>query len=146
MTTEERQPAEVFHPGEFVREEMEARGWDKARLAAEMGVSSPDLLDKLLDFQVAVTPPVAEALGKAFGNGSILWLNLQKSWDKSAAAERARLLARARGIRDEIARMLADAAHWNEHVRTPFEQPIDPDPGGEIKRLAARLDRMLARG
>ena len=32
-----RNPAEVFPPGEFVREELEARGWTQTDLAAILG-------------------------------------------------------------------------------------------------------------
>ena len=57
--------------------------------------------------------------------------------------ERAEIIGRARKLRAEIAQTFADAEHWNSrHV--PWKgKPIDPDPDGQLKRIADGLDRML---
>jgi hypothetical protein len=62
----------------------------------------------------------------------------------SAESERAGLIARIRKHRDEIRQLFADVAYWNTHVRTQFEEPIDPDPGGVLARIAAAYDKTLA--
>lgn len=54
------------------------------------------------------------------------------------------LIQRAKRLRTEIKQIFADAEHWNTHVRTRFEKLIDPDPDGELARMASGLDRMLA--
>ena len=57
---------------------------------------------------------------------------------------RAEIVSRARQMRREIAQIFDDAAHWNSrHV--PWKgQPIDPDPDGQLRRIADGLDKMLA--
>lgn len=58
---------------------------------------------------------------------------------------RAVIVARARTMRREIAQMFAVAEHWNR-VNVPWKGPaIDPDPDGQLKRIADSLDRMLAK-
>lgn len=58
---------------------------------------------------------------------------------------RAEIIARARTLRAQIAQTFADAEHWNR-VSVPWKGPaIDPDPDGELKRIAASIDKMLAR-
>lgn len=57
---------------------------------------------------------------------------------------RAAIVARARKLRGEIAQTFADAEHWNR-VNVPWKGPaIDPDPDGQLKRIADGIDRMLA--
>lgn len=57
---------------------------------------------------------------------------------------RAALVARARTLRREIAQIFADAEHWNR-VNVPWKgSAINPDPDGQLARLAGELDRMLA--
>lgn len=58
---------------------------------------------------------------------------------------RAAIVARARELRGRIAQTFADAEHWNR-VNVPWKGPaIDPDPDGQLKRIADSLDRMLAK-
>lgn len=58
-------------------------------------------------------------------------------------AERRRLIARAVRLRAEIQQTFTDAASWNDNVRKPDEEPINPDPFGEMRRLLAAIDTML---
>jgi hypothetical protein len=53
------------------------------------------------------------------------------------------IMDRARKLRADIAQTFADAAHWNS-INVPHKgPPIDPDPDGKLKRIAAGIDRML---
>lgn len=69
-----------FHPAEFIKEELEERGWSKETLAqkAMLGIST---VDELLAGKRRVTPIVAYGLELAFGVNKQMWLNLQKSYD-----------------------------------------------------------------
>ncbi|MGE3889441.1 MAG: hypothetical protein AB7H81_23670 [Vicinamibacterales bacterium] len=61
----------------------------------------------------------------------------------SAGQTREAIVANASRLRREIDETFNDAAHWN---RThPGEAPIDPDPDGQLRRIAEGLDRFLAR-
>lgn len=74
-------------------------------------------------------------------------------WCKGACAavqqtpgrERADLIARAVKQRAKIQQIFDDAAHWNRR-NVPWKgKPIDPDPDGQLKRIADGIDRMIAR-
>lgn len=58
---------------------------------------------------------------------------------------RSEIVAEAKRIREEIADIFAVAEHWNTCVRKPDEDVIDPDPEGQLARMAKGLDAMLAR-
>ena len=75
----ERTPAEVFPPGEFIREEIEARGWSQVELAEILG-RPPRLVSELIAGKRAITPETAKALGEAFNTGAQFWMNLESSY------------------------------------------------------------------
>jgi hypothetical protein len=56
---------------------------------------------------------------------------------------RSELLAQARRIRREIKQIFSDAEYWNMNTRKPHEEVINPDPNGQLKRIANNLDAML---
>ena len=60
------------------------------------------------------------------------------------ADSRAAIVARALDIRAGIAQIFADAERWNS-LNVPWKGPaINPDPDGQLKRIADGIDRMLA--
>lgn len=70
-----------MHPGELLREEVfPAVGRSKAEIARLLGISRQTLYD-IVDEKQPVTPRMAVRLGKLFGNGPTLWLNLQRRYD-----------------------------------------------------------------
>jgi antitoxin HigA-1 len=70
-----------MHPGELLREEvLPAINKTKTEIARLLGISRQTLHD-ILDESQPVTPAMAVRLGKLFGNGPSLWLNLQKRHD-----------------------------------------------------------------
>src|SRR5580704_16951960 len=74
-----RVPAEVFPPGEFVREELEARGWTQEDLAQIMG-RPLRLVNELINAKKQITPDTARGLGDAFGTDPIFWMNLDSAY------------------------------------------------------------------
>jgi hypothetical protein len=58
--------------------------------------------------------------------------------------ERARIIGRARRLRAEIEQIFTDVASWNDNARHPDDALVDPDPFGELRRLATAIDDMLA--
>ena len=98
----ERIPAEVFPPGEVIREELEERGWSQVELADIMQ-RPPRVVSEILAGKRAITPETAKGLGAAFGTGATFWINLEGSYQLSktvhnddAAQRRARLYAKTR--------------------------------------------------
>ena len=61
-----------------------------------------------------------------------------------ASESHADIIAGARKTRADIAQLFAEAEHWNR-VNVPWKGPaINPDPDGQLKRLAVGLDQLLA--
>ena len=71
VETKERTPAEVFPPGEFIKEEIEARGWSQVEFAEIIG-RPPRLISELIGAKRAVTPETAKGLAAAFGTLSLI--------------------------------------------------------------------------
>lgn len=98
MDVTERTPAEVFSPGEFIKDEIEARGWSQIELAEVLGRPGR-LVSELIAGKRAITPETAKALGEAFGTGAQFWMNMESSYQLSkvkgdgsnAVARRAKL-------------------------------------------------------
>jgi hypothetical protein len=72
-------------------------------------------------------------------------VQINKPRSPGATIERQRLIDRHIALRLEIQGIFNDCAHWNEHVRQPHEAPIDPDPDGQLRKVADDIDAMLKR-
>jgi HTH-type transcriptional regulator/antitoxin HigA len=72
-------PAEVFPPGEFIRDELEARGWIQEDLAAILNCS-PRLVSEIVSGKRSVTPNTARGLAQAFGTSAQVWMNLESAY------------------------------------------------------------------
>ncbi len=82
------------HPGEILREELEALGLSASELAEALGVPV-NRVTMILKGQRSVTADTALRLARYFGTTPQLWLNLQKSWElRRAEIERGRDIAR----------------------------------------------------
>ncbi|MFZ3322354.1 MAG: HigA family addiction module antitoxin [Usitatibacter sp.] len=79
-----RVPAEVFAPGEFLAEELEARGWSQVELA-EILDRPPRLVSEIIAGKRAITPETAIGLSAAFGSSPQFWMNLETSYQLSKA-------------------------------------------------------------
>ncbi len=82
METIERTPAEVFSPGEFIKDEIEARGWSQVEFAEVLGRPGR-LVSELIAGKRAITPETAKGLGEAFGTGAQFWMNMESSYQLS---------------------------------------------------------------
>lgn len=78
----ERQIAEVFPPGDVIKEELEARGWTQADLAEIIGKSAR-LVNEVIAGKRAVTPDTARVLADAFGTSAQFWMNLESAYQLS---------------------------------------------------------------
>lgn len=72
-------PVEAFPPGEFIKDELEARGWEQRDLAEIMG--RPErLVSELIAGKKTLTAETAQQLGEAFGTSAQVWLNLEAAY------------------------------------------------------------------
>jgi HTH-type transcriptional regulator/antitoxin HigA len=83
----ERIPAEVFPPGEFLRDELEARGWSQTEFAEIVG-REHRVVNELILGKRAVTPETAKELAAALGTSAQFWMNLESAYQLSKAAPR----------------------------------------------------------
>ncbi len=86
-------PAEIFPPGEFLRDELEARGWTQTELAEIMG-RPIRLINELIAGKKAITPETAIQLGQALGTSADVWMNLESQYQLSKVRETDGLIAR----------------------------------------------------
>lgn len=97
-----RTPAEVFPPGEFLREELESRGWTQTDLA-EILDRPFRMVNEIIQGKRAITPGTARGLAAALGTSPELWMNLEAAYQLwrvgagggGAITRRARLYAKA---------------------------------------------------
>ncbi len=97
MSNTDSIPAEIFPPGEFIRDELVARGWEQRDLADIMG--RPErTVSELVSGKRAITPETAQQLGEAFGTSAQFWLNMEAAYrlwrlpkPSEAVSRRARL-------------------------------------------------------
>ncbi len=66
-------------PGEFIKEEMEARKWSNEDLAHVLGLN-PKTISELLNNKQRITIDTAKILGKAFSQSPQYWLNLDNNY------------------------------------------------------------------
>ncbi|MGA7238219.1 MAG: HigA family addiction module antitoxin [Bryobacteraceae bacterium] len=78
---------EAFAPGEYIREEIEARGWTQLDLAEILG-RPPQAISEIVTGKRSITPDMAQALGDAFGTSAQLWLNLESAYQLSRISEK----------------------------------------------------------
>lgn len=78
-----RKPAEVFHPGVFLREEFDTRNVQHKDVAEALGIS-PQFLSDVLNGKRGIGTALAARLGRYLGTTPLLWLRLQDQWDMSA--------------------------------------------------------------
>lgn len=69
------------HPGALLREDiLPAMDVSKVEVARALGISRAQLY-AILSERAPVTAPMALRLGRLFGNGPELWLNMQSNYD-----------------------------------------------------------------
>lgn len=76
----ERIPAEVFPPGEFLADALEARGWTQEEFATIIRRPTK-VVNEIVAGKKAVTPETAREFAAALGTSPQYWLNLQTAYD-----------------------------------------------------------------
>jgi HTH-type transcriptional regulator/antitoxin HigA len=125
-----RRPAEVFPPGEFLREELEERGWTQTDLAEILGRPFP-LVNEIISGKRRITPETAVGLSAALGTSPEFWLNLEVAYQlgQVGRADYDPVVRRAR---------LFELAPIKEIVRRGWIEPSD-----SVDLLEARVLRFL---
>lgn len=77
-----RIPAEVFPPGEYLKDELDARNWTQVEFAEIIGKDTR-LVHEIVKGKRAITPETAMILAEAFGTSPELWMNLESQYQLS---------------------------------------------------------------
>lgn len=95
-------PTMAFPPGDFLAEELEARGWTQTELAEIIGRPA-QVVSGIVSGKKEITRDTAAEIGAALGTSAEYWLNLQNSYelwlraqDPAAAAKLEDVRVRAR--------------------------------------------------
>jgi HTH-type transcriptional regulator/antitoxin HigA len=96
-----RTPAEVFPPGEFLADELEARGWTQTEFAEIIG-RPQKLVNDIINAKRSVTPETAADFAAAFGASAQFWMNLETTWQLSKISPRDDSIARAAKLRERF--------------------------------------------
>jgi HTH-type transcriptional regulator/antitoxin HigA len=96
-------PAEVFPPGEFLADELEARGWTQSEFA-EIIRRPIKVVNEIIAGKKAITTDTAREFAAAFGTSPQYWLNLQTAFDlfQTAPASNTTIISRDAWLRDRF--------------------------------------------
>jgi len=75
-----------IHPGEILQDELEELGMTYSDLAEKIHVP-PNRISQILAGKVSVNADMALRLGRWFGTGPGIWLNLQQFYDLDKAGQ-----------------------------------------------------------
>ena len=76
----------IIHPGEHLAEQLEELDMSAAELARRLKVPT-NRITEILNGRRAVTGDTALRLGRWFGTGPDIWMNLQKNYELRLAAQ-----------------------------------------------------------
>jgi addiction module HigA family antidote len=76
----------IIHPGEHLADELEALGMSANQLAKELGVPT-NRLTQIINGKRGISGDTALRLGRWFGTGPDIWMNLQKNYELRLAAQ-----------------------------------------------------------
>jgi HTH-type transcriptional regulator / antitoxin HigA len=74
--------AEVFPPGELLKDELEARNWSQTEFAEIIG-RPVRLVNEIIAGKRAITPETAAQFGASLGTSAQLWMNLESQYQLS---------------------------------------------------------------
>ncbi len=74
-----RVPAEAFPPGEYLRDEIESRGWTQVDFAKILNRPAV-VVNQIISGKRSITPDTAKALSAALGTSAEMWLNLESAY------------------------------------------------------------------
>jgi HTH-type transcriptional regulator/antitoxin HigA len=117
----ERVPAEAFPPGEYLRDELEARGWTQDEFAQIIGRPAPHV-NLIIAGKRGITPATAKELGAALGTSPQFWLNLESAyrlWQADLEPARMAQIAREAKLRERFPVREIIKRGWIEASESP---------------------------
>ena len=84
----EKTPGDIFHPGEFIKDELEAREMSQHDLCEKMKLSKSEI-SLLINGHRNITANIAVLLENVLGIDAEFWMNLQVKYDIHLVKEKA---------------------------------------------------------
>ena len=140
----ERRPAEVFHPGEHLLDELNARGWTQTEFA-EIINRPLRLVNEIINGKKGITPETAREFGAALGTSAEFWMNLNTAYqlwktdeDVSPIAHRASMRNKY-PIRDMVLRNWIQASEDTQILEIQLLNFFEINSLDERPRLATAV-------
>jgi HTH-type transcriptional regulator / antitoxin HigA len=137
----------LFPPGEFILDEIEARGWTQDSLADILGRSAK-FVSQLIGGKKRIEPRTALELGAAFGTSAELWMNLESAYrlgierqEQDAVGRRAKLYEIA-PVRDMVRRRWIHGCENIEELEREVRQFFADFCGSAAARKSTPYDTM----
>jgi HTH-type transcriptional regulator/antitoxin HigA len=83
----DRTPAEVFSPGDYIRDELSERGWTQVDLAEILGMDVSGI-GEILNDKRGISAETARGLAEAFGTSAEVWLRIDARYRLHSAKPR----------------------------------------------------------
>lgn len=119
--------AEIFPPGEFLRDELEARNWTQTEFAEIIG-RPVRLVNEIISGKKSITPETALQLSASLGTSPELWMNLESQYQLSKVRKTNTLIERKASlygrfpVREMIKRGWVDASDDVEILEHQFRR------------------------
>lgn len=95
-------PSEPIHPGEMLKDELQARGISQRKFAELIGVSY-SVLNEVLNGKRPITTEYALKIEAATGTKAYMWVDMQTAYNMQTARRDNRLSAILEQIRKAVA-------------------------------------------
>ncbi len=90
--------SELIHPGEMIKDELQARGLTQKELAQQMGVSYT-VFNEILNGKRPVTTEYALLLEAILGTSATIWLGLQADYNMQKTRQDKAFMRRLNALR-----------------------------------------------
>lgn len=101
-TPDELTPSEPIHPGEMLKDELQARSISQRKFAELIGVSY-SVLNEILNGKRPITTEYALKIEAATGTKAYMWMNMQTAYNMQTARRDNQLSAILEQIRKTVA-------------------------------------------
>ncbi len=98
----ELQPSTPIHPGEILKDELNARGMSQRKFAAVIGVSY-SVLNEVINGKRPITTEYALKIEAATDIPAYIWINMQSAYNLQTARKNSTLTAVLDNIRRAVA-------------------------------------------
>lgn len=97
----DRTPVEAFPPGEYLRDELDERGWTQTEFAQIIG-RPVQVVNEIIAAKRSVTPETAKSFAAALGSSAQFWMNLESAYQLAKTAEPPERISREARLREKF--------------------------------------------